>query len=92
MWAILNFLDDARDRGEGCKLWHITAHLRSNHKATKRDMEFAVEMGWATYSDSEKNFAITKQGREHLETLRPLNETYFPRYMAAFRARARRRS
>ena len=91
MWAILNYLQDARDRGEDCKLNHITAHLRSNYKATKRDMKFAIENGWVAYAESKRTYTITRDGREHLAELRYLNKTYFSRYMKAFRERANRR-
>lgn len=82
---------DAQDRGEACKLGHVTAHLRSNYKATKRDMEFAIANGWVAYAESERSYSITKDGQEHLEDLRHLNKTYFSRYMKAFRERASRR-
>ncbi len=82
---------DAQDRGEACKLGHVTAHLRSNYKATKRDMNFAIENGWVTYVESERNYTITTDGQEHLAELRRVNETYFARYMKAFMERAGRR-
>lgn len=87
MWAILKYLDDARFRGEACKMWHLVAYLRSNWKATKPDVEFGIERGWIEQDEEARTYNITTEGREYLQELRTYNETFFSKNLAEFRKR-----
>ena len=88
VWAILHYLDERRGEEEDCKLFDLQIYLRSNWKATKSDVEFAVKIGWVSFDKSRRSFAITEPGRKHLAVLRPALESFYAAQMRRFRERA----
>ncbi len=87
LWAILRYLDQRRNEGEPCKLWNLQTYQRSSWKATKWDVDRAIEEGWVSHDESEKAYEITEQGRKYLEDLRRLMEPLYSKHMQRFLGR-----
>ncbi len=88
VWAILHHLDERRDHDDTSKLWDLQIYLRSNWKATKSDVEFAISQGWVSADESQRNFTITDAGRKQLAVLRPALESFYAAQMRRFREKA----
>lgn len=69
-WALLYYLSKNRDTPDECKVFAITSYMRSNWKATKQLLEYAVSQKWIEPIESGRHFRITKDGEVCLEDLR----------------------
>jgi predicted transcriptional regulator len=70
VWAILHFIEDARIKETPCKQFDLTIYLRSNWKATRELVDFAMSNGWIKRDEATRTFRITDEGRLYLVEIR----------------------
>ena len=85
--ALLNRLDDARDRSELCNHYEIECRIHSSWQAVESLLKTTIDNGWVEFDEKARIYRITDAGRLYLSDLRRILPPAYSRPIQDFLGR-----